>query len=159
MLCSSLIISNCEDQVIFVLIHLTGELCSHSSSFILSSFASLFNLSAVWNPSYPLCHSFNSSGGSVLLISSSILSSYQVLIQFLLFSTGVLPEVVVPCYSFLTECFLLRHLRCILFSYLLNLSRFFGFSRLSKKQLSFTSSISLPFALRCHSRSRDEILS
>ena len=26
--------------------------------FILSSFVSLFNLSAVWNPSYPLCHSF-----------------------------------------------------------------------------------------------------
>ena len=38
-------------------------------------------------------------------------------------------------------------------------SRFFGFTRLSKKQLSFTSSLSFPFSLRCHSRSRDEILS
>ena len=45
----------------------------YSSSLILSSFASLLNRSAVWNRSYPLCHSFNSSGGSVLLISSSIL--------------------------------------------------------------------------------------
>ncbi len=85
MLLSSLIISNCEDCVLFKLIHLTGVLCSHSSSFILSSFAYLFNWSAVWNPSYPLCHSFNSSGGSVLLISSSILSSCQVLVQFLPF--------------------------------------------------------------------------
>ena len=38
-------------------------------------------------------------------------------------------------------------------------SRFFGLTRLSKKQLSFTSSLSLPFSLRCHSRSQDEILS
>ena len=33
MLLSSLIISNCEDRVLFVLIHLTGVLCSHSSYF------------------------------------------------------------------------------------------------------------------------------
>ena len=60
--------------------------------FILSSFASLFNLSAVWNPSYPLCHSFNSSGGSVLLISLSILSSCKVRVQFLPFTVGVLSK-------------------------------------------------------------------
>ena len=59
--------SRFEDRALFVLIHLTGVLCSNSSSFYLSSFASIFNLSAVWNPSYPLCHSFNTSGGSVLL--------------------------------------------------------------------------------------------
>ena len=41
----------------------------------------------------------------------------------------------------------------------LTFSRFFGFTRLSKKQLSFTASLSLSFSLRCHSRSRDEILS
>ena len=41
----------------------------------------------------------------------------------------------------------------------LTFARFFGFTRLSKKQLSFTSSLSLPFSLWCHSRSRDEILS
>ena len=59
---------------------------------ILSSFASLLNRSAVWNLSYTLCHSFNSSVGSVLLISSSILLSCQVLIQFLFFSVRMLPK-------------------------------------------------------------------
>ena len=102
MLLFSLIISNCEDRVLFVLIHLTGVLCSHSSSFILSSFASLFNLSAVWNPSYPLCHSFNSSGGSVLLISSSIIPSSQVHVQFLPFTVGVLSKLY-HSYSFLSR--------------------------------------------------------
>ena len=77
----------------------------------------------------------------MFLISSSIFSSYQVLIQFLFFSIGVLPEVVLPCSSFLTECFQLRHLRCILFSNGLTFSRFFGFTLLSKKQLRFTSSL------------------
>ena len=60
--------------------------------FILSSFASFLNRRAVWNPSYPLCHSFNSSGGRVLLISSSIIPSSQVHVLFLSCSTGVLPE-------------------------------------------------------------------
>ena len=50
-----------------LLIHTTGVSCFHSSSLILSSFASLLNRSAVWNLSYPLCNSFNSSRGSVLL--------------------------------------------------------------------------------------------
>ena len=67
MLLFSLIMSNCEGHVLFMLIHLTGVSCFHLSSLILSSIASLSNLSAVWNPSYPLCHSFNTSGGSVLL--------------------------------------------------------------------------------------------
>ena len=40
--------------------------------------------------------------------SFQVLSPYQVLIQFLFFSIGVLPEVVLPCSSFLTECFQLR---------------------------------------------------
>ena len=44
-------------------------------------------------------------------------------------------------------------------SNLLNLSRFLGFTSLSKKQLSSTSPLSFPLSLRCHSRSRDEILS
>ena len=92
MLLSSPIPAFGQDHVLFVLIHLTGVLCSHSSSFILSSFASIFNLSAVKNPSYPLCHSFNSSGGSVLLISSSIIPSSQVHVLFLPCSTGVMPE-------------------------------------------------------------------
>ena len=75
-----------------LLIHPTGMSCFHSSSLILSNFDSLRNRSAVWNLSYPLCRSFNNSEDSVLLISSSILSSCQVLIQFLLFSVGMLPK-------------------------------------------------------------------
>ena len=59
---------------------------------ILSSFASLLNRSAVRNLSYPLCHSFNSSGDSVWLISSSILSSCQVHVQFIPFPVGVLSK-------------------------------------------------------------------
>ena len=73
-------------------IHLTGVSCFHLSSLILSSFPSFLNWRAVWNPSYPLCHSFNSSGGSVLLISSSNIPSSQVHVLFLPCSTGVLPE-------------------------------------------------------------------
>ena len=38
-------------------------------------------------------------------------------------------------------------------------SIWFNITHLSKKQLNFTSSLSLLFALRCHSRSQDEILS
>ena len=59
---------------------------------ILSSFASLLNWSVGWNLSYPLWHSFNSSGGSVLLISSSIFPSSQVHVLFLPCLTGVLAE-------------------------------------------------------------------
>ena len=88
----SLTISIREDRVLFLLIHLTGVSCFHSSSLILSSFPSFLNWRAVWNPSYPLCHSFNSSGGSVLLISSSNIPSSQVHVLFLPCSTGVLPE-------------------------------------------------------------------
>src|SRR3954470_21325218 len=46
---------------------------------------------------------FNSSGGSVLLILSSILSSCQVHVQFLPFTVGVLPKLY-HSYSFLS-CF------------------------------------------------------
>ena len=81
-------------QLIFF--HSGGIVLLFSSThlFVLSGSCSFcpypFNPSAAWNRSYPLCHSFNSSGGSVLLISPSIFLSYQVLIQFLFFSIGVL---------------------------------------------------------------------
>ena len=65
MFLSSLVISDGEDRVLFMLIHLIEGLC-------------------------PLPKFF---------------SSYQVLD---LFSTGVLFEFVLPCSSFLTECFQLR---------------------------------------------------
>ena len=83
-------------------------------------------------------------------------SSYQVLH---LFSTGVMSEFVLPCSSFLMECFQLCSSPLYSFLKLVNLARFSGFTRLSKKQLSCTSRLPLPFPLRCHSRSRDEILS
>ena len=66
---------------------------------ILSSFAPLLNRSVVWNLSYPLCLPFNSFGGSVLLISSSIFSSCQVHVLFLPFSVGVLSKLY-QSYSF-----------------------------------------------------------
>jgi len=69
---------------------------------ILSSFSYLLNRSAVWNLSDPLCHSFNSSGGSVLLISLSILSSCKVHVQFLPFTVGVLSKLY-HYYSFLSR--------------------------------------------------------
>ena len=65
----------------------------------------------------------------------------------------------VPCSSFLMEC--IQLCSTLLYSFLLFVQplKVHGFNHWSKKQLSFTSSLSLPFSLRCHSRSRDEILS
>src|SRR4051812_16444041 len=79
MLLSSLIISNCQDHVLCFCLSIQPE-CRvlHSSSINLSSLSSLLNRSAVWNHSYPLCHSYNCFRGSVLLISSSIIPSSQV---------------------------------------------------------------------------------
>ena len=71
----------------------------------------------------------------------------------------VLFHLIKSCISFLPEAFNFVHRRCFLSFKFFNFSRFFGFTRLSEKQLSFTSSLSLLFPLRCHSRSRDEILS
>ena len=76
--------------------------CFHSSSLILSSFVSFLNRRAVWNLTYPLCQSFNSSRGSVLLISLSILSSGKVHVQFLPFTVGVLSKLY-HSYSFLSR--------------------------------------------------------
>ena len=109
----------------------------------------LFLLEALW------CRSFHSSSRIedhvlfVLIHLTEVLchlfkffSSYQVLH---LFSTGVLSVFVRPCSSILTELVNFVHLCCILSFKLFNLSRFFGFTHLSKKQLSFTSSLPLPF--------------
>lgn len=59
---------------------------------------------------------------------------------------------------FLTECFQLRSFSLHSFFQFVQPLKARGFTRLSNKQLSYTSSLSLPFSLRCHSRSRDEIL-
>ena len=81
---------------------------------------------------------------------------YQVLHPF---STRVLFEFVLPCLLFLTECFLLCSSPLNSFFPFDQPLKVRGFIRLSKEQLSFTPSLSLPLSLRCHSRSRDEILS
>ena len=86
----------------------------------------------------------------VLFILSSLVSLFNRSVDrscssLFLFASGVLST------SFISIVFFSRNV--------LIFSRFFGFTRLSKKQLSFTSPLSLPFSLRCHSRSRDEILS
>ena len=112
----SLTISIREDRVLFLLIHLTGVSCFHSSSLILSSFPSFLNWRAVWNPSYPLCHSFNSSGGSVLLILSSIISSSQVHVQFLQFTVGVLPNYIILIHSYLVSTRVVPIPSCPLYS-------------------------------------------
>ena len=103
--CCSLHSSSCFVKIIFfsLLVHLTRVLCHLFKFFHLIKFCLSFsNLSAVWNPSYPLCHSFNSSRGSVLLISSSITPSSQVHVQFLPFTAGVLPKLY-HSYSFLSR--------------------------------------------------------
>ena len=93
MLLFSLIILLWQDHVLLLASPFNQSVVSSLQVlFILSSFAYHFNQSAVWNPSYPLCHSFNSSGGGVLLISSSILSSCQVHVEFFPFTVGVLPK-------------------------------------------------------------------
>ena len=122
---------------------------------------------------------FNSSGGSVLLISSSILSSYKfmfnsfhlqleccpnyiILIHSYLVSTRVVSIPSCPLYSsfialqpprfiwgsfflFSTAVLSIVFNSVVFFFQVFNLSRFFGFTLLSKKQLSFTSSLPLPF--------------
>ena len=70
---------------------------------ILSSFASLLNRSAVWNLSYPLCHFFNSSGGSVLLISSSILSSYKFMFNSFHLQSECCPNYIIIIHSYLVS--------------------------------------------------------
>ena len=173
------------------LIRLAGVSCFHSSSLILSSFPSFLNWRAVWNPSYPLCHSFNSSGGIVLLFSSSIIPSSQVHVLFLPCSTGVLPEFFLshlvltgvvsipscPLYSSFIALQPPRFTWCLLFLFVLPqccqlcstpLCSFFQLFNLSRIVVSLVcqrSNLVLPalflfhFPLRCHSRSRDEILS
>ena len=88
-----------------------------------------------------------------VLVKIKFFSSYEVLH---LFPTRALYEFVPPFYRCV---FNFVHLLAFVSRYGLTFSRFFGFTRLSKKQLSLTSSLSLPLSLRCHSRSWDEILS
>ena len=150
---------SCQDHGLFVLSILPECRALFSSSIILSSFTSLLNRSAVRDLSYPLPHSFNSFEGSVLWFHQ--VSSH--LIKFLFNPPSFHSECCLNLFFLVTlpyrSVFNFVLLCCILSLNLFNFSRFIGFTRLSKKQLSFTSSLSLLFSLWCHSRSRDEILS
>ena len=137
MFLSSLIISNCEDHVFRAYPFNRSVVSTLQFLFILSSLASLFNRSAV-------------------RICSSLFLVYLV-------STRVVPIPSCPLYSsfialqpprfkwcslflfVLPQCSQLCSTLLCSFFQLLNLSRFFGFTLLSKKQLSFTSSLPLPF--------------
>ena len=95
---------------------------------------------------------------SVVPILHKFFSPYQAL---QLYSTRVLPQVVLPCPSLLTEVFNFVHLRGIFtLSTWLNLFQGSLVSLVCQR-----SNLVLPllflfrFSLRCHSRSRDEILS
>ena len=98
---------------------------------------------------YPFNRSVVSFCSSSFILSSFSFSfqlkCYQNRFFLFLFLNGVLSA------SFISVVFFSRNV--------LTFAWFFGFTHLSKKQLSFTSPLSLPFSLRCHSRSRDEILS
>ena len=137
MLLFSLIISNCDDHVLFVLIHLTGVLCH------------LFKLFS----SYQVLHLFSTRVMFEFVLPCSLFISFQLeWFQFLLVHCTRHSQLCnlqgshgVPCFYFLPQCSQLCSTPlCSLFQ-LFNLSRFFGFTLLSKKQLSFTSSLPLPF--------------
>ena len=71
-------------------------------------------------------------------------SSYQVSYHF---STGVLPEFVLPCSSFLTECFQLCSSSLVSFFHFAQPLKVHGFTRLSKKQFSLPLIVLLLFPL------------
>ena len=137
MLLFSLIISNCEDRVLFVLIHLTGVLC-HLFKFF---------------SSYQVLHLFSTGVLSEFVLPCSLFISFQPeWFQFLLVHCTRHSQLCnlqgshgVPCFYFLPQCSQLCSTPLCSFFQLFNLSRFFGFTLLSKKQLSFTSSLPLPF--------------
>ena len=128
------------DSVLFVPIHLTGMFCPFAQVLLaLSSLASLFNRSAarIWSSLIPFLNR------SVFYI-------------YLPFNLKVFAMF---CPSFLTKCF--RPCSPSLYSFLefVQPLKARGFSCFSKNQFSFTYPLSLMLPRRCHSRSRDEILS
>ena len=124
-----------KDHVLFMPIHLTGVLCPFAQVLFALSFLVHLVLTGV------------------LACTSCPLKPFSCVFQptgflwcsLFLFSNGGFQLCSSSLYSFFQICS--------------TFSRFFGFTHWSKKQLSFTSSLSLPFSLRCHSRSRDKILS
>ena len=137
MLLFSLIISNGEDRVLFVLIHLTRVLC-HIFHFF---------------SSYQVLHLFTTGVLSEFVLPCSLFISFQPeWFQFLLVHCTRHSQLCnlqgshgVPCFYFLPQCSQLCSTLLCSFFQLFNHSRFFGFTHWSKKKLSFTSSFSLPF--------------
>ena len=82
----------------------------------------------------------------VLCFQSSIFSSYQVLIQLLFLFNRSVARSCSSLFLFSNGVFSTSFISVVFFSRNgLTFSRFFGFTHWSKKQLSFTSSLSLPF--------------
>ena len=127
MLFFSIIILNCEDHVLFVLIHLTGVLCP-----LLKFFSSC----------QASCHFSTGVLLEIILLSSLFIStrvfsfpSCPLRLSFLPLQSQGFRNVV--CSSFSNGVFFnFVHLRGIPPFFLFNLARFFGFTHWSKEQLS-----------------------
>ena len=149
MLLFSLIIANCEDHVLFVLIHLTGVLC-HLFKFF---------------SSYQVQHLFSTGVFSEFNLLCSLFISFQPeWFQLLLVHCTHHSQLCnlqgshgVPCFYFLPQCSQLCSTLLCSFFQLFNLSRFVVslIGRRSHLVYLFSSS---SISLQCHPRSRDEIL-
>ena len=136
MLLSSLIISNWGSCSFHAYPFNRSVVSSLQVLFILSSLASLFNRSVVriW---YSLFLIYLVSTRVISIPSCPLCSSF-IALQLQGSHDG-------PCFSFLSECYQFRSTPLCSFFQLFNLSKFFGFTHLLKKQLSFTSPLPLPF--------------
>ena len=149
MLLFSLIISNCEDRVLFVLIHLTGVSCP------------LFKFFS----SYQVLHLFSTGVLSEFDLPCSLIISFQPeWFQFLLVHYTRHSQLCnlqgshgVSRFSFLIECSQFRStLLCSSFKF--STSQGSWFHSFVREAALFYLSSSFSASLRCHPRSRDEIL-
>ena len=136
MLCSSLITSFCEDRVLFLLIHLTRMLCHLFKFFSSYQVLHLFLVGVL--PNYIiLIHSYLVSTRVVSIPSCPLCSSIM--------SLQPSSSRYVPCSSFLTDCLQTWSSPLFCFFQFVQPLKVRGFTRLSKKQLSFTTHLPLPF--------------
>ena len=121
----------------FLPIHLTGVSClfSSSSHFVKSCIS--FQPECCPNLFFlvPCLSRFNQSGSNSFLSIVLVIHSFATSKVQMVFLVSI----------FLPQCSQLCSTPLCSFFQLFNLSRFFGFTLLSKKQLSFTSSLPLPF--------------
>ena len=137
MLCSSPITSFCQVHVIFLLIQLTEVLCHLFKFFSSYQVLHLFSTGVLFEFDRPcsLFISFQPEWFQILLVHCTRHSS----LCNLQGSHGV------PSFYSLPQCSQLCSTPSCSFFQLFNLSKFFGFTLSSKKQLSFTSSLPLLF--------------